>query len=160
MDQITEHLFLGSMEDAANLDLLRQHRIDSVASVAKEAVLDLPWRKIGGLRDEAPKYDLYLAQEDSVPIPQEFIEKYLTWMKQQILYHRRRVLVHCGAGISRAPSFTIGYLMFCGFSWDDAEAWVQVKRANVRIQPHGDLKKSFLKYFNAWPYNTYGLDEE
>ena len=46
----------------------------------------------------------------------------------------KNVLIHCNAGASRSPSFTIAYLMTLGLSFDDAYRYLKERRLLVNVQ--------------------------
>ncbi|ODM92469.1 Dual specificity protein phosphatase 19 [Orchesella cincta] len=59
---------------------------------------------------------------------------------EEAKHHGETVLVHCNAGISRAPSIVIAYLMqFENLSFDNA--WEQVKAARPVIKPNFGFQK-------------------
>jgi protein-tyrosine phosphatase len=87
---------------------------------------------------------LRLNQPDGAAIYPEVLRGFFDWMMLARRDHLS-VLIHCREGISRAPSFTIAWLMWCGLSWDAGE-WV-VRSARPQIRPHAELRRSILEYF-------------
>ena len=96
------------------------------------AILDL--RDQDDHRGGVPKNDvvvLRLGNRDGDPWSQEKIEEAYTFIRTQI--RRGRVLVSCGAGMSRSASMVIGYLVSCGM--DAPSAHGLVRRARPKIAP-------------------------
>lgn len=141
MDQVLDELWIGNVEDANNVALLKTHGITAVVNLTPEQD---HFVKDGGTEAQDFEY-LQLNQPDGEEIPQEKIATFMNWMIRMRVANKV-ILIHCGAGISRAASFTICWLMFCGFSWDQGEAFVRAVRPI--ISPHYNLKKSVLEFFN------------
>jgi len=104
MSKINDWLYLGSKKDAANVEWLAMNGITNVLNVAAELndmtypshidvmkipLLDTPDEKIGELLDTGYSY-LCLVRDSP---------------------KKKKVLVHCMAGISRSPTFVLYYLM-------------------------------------------------
>lgn len=138
MDKILDRLYIGDGADGRNAEALRSTGITSVMNAQLET------DSLGG----AFTY-LRLNQPDCEPIPRVLIDSFLTWMRREMSIPGVKVLVHCGAGVSRASAFTIAYLMSFGFSWDEAEVFVRSKRP--QISPHPALKNSVIDYFGYGP---------
>jgi protein-tyrosine phosphatase len=87
----------------------------------------------------------YMGVEDGVPLPVELLTKGLDFIRENRLAGRK-VLVVCGAGISRSATFVIAALK-------DAEqvrlskAYRDVKRRHPDTMPHPALWKSLCEYF-------------
>lgn len=140
MNQVLNELWIGDQDDANNVALLRDHGIRAVANLTPYPDFFV---ESGGTVAHEFAY-LQLDLQDGEEAPQEKIATFLKWVIG-MRFDRRPVLIHCGAGISRASSFTICWLMFCGFSWDQAEELVKIARPI--IMPHYLLKKSILEFF-------------
>lgn len=138
ISQITERIFIGDQNDGQNLDALRQMGINCVMNAT--GVSD----NLSGSPDF--RY-IRMNQEDGQPIPKATITSFLTFMETIMTDPKAKVLIHCGAGVSRASSFTICWLMTCGFGWEEAEALVKLKRDI--IAPHPVLKESILEYYGT-----------
>ncbi|KAM6934814.1 dual specificity protein phosphatase 19 [Xenentodon cancila] len=112
-------LLLGSQDAAHDFSTLRKHQVSHILNVAfgvENAFLDLFIYKTVSILDH-PDADLLLYIQECC----DFI--------QQARNEKGVVLVHCNAGVSRAPAVVIGYLMSCdGQSFDDAIALVKSAR--------------------------------
>jgi hypothetical protein len=96
MWQITDNLFVGRYRDTVNLALLRAHDIEAMLQLAA--------------RIEQPGIEgLYLDVEDGEPLPAEKLRQGVSFVRDQ-LAAGRRVLIACGAGISRSVTFAIAVL--------------------------------------------------
>ncbi|XP_061580292.1 dual specificity protein phosphatase 19a [Cololabis saira] len=112
-------LLLGSQDAAHDFSTLKKHKVSHILNVAfgvENAFLDLFIYKTVSILDH-PDTDLLLYIQECC----DFI--------QQARNEKSVVLVHCNAGVSRAPAVVIGYLMSCdGQSFDDALALVKSAR--------------------------------
>jgi len=96
MWQITDNLYVGRYRDTVNLTLLRAHNIDAMLQLAE--------------RIEQPGIEvLYLDVEDGEPLPAEKLCQGVSFV-QDHLAAGRRVLIACGAGLSRSVAFAIAVL--------------------------------------------------
>jgi len=142
MNRLNSQLWLGSCEDAANLDALKSAGITAVLNMTKEpdppAVL-------------ANLAYLQLDQDDGVAMPVTQILLGLIWLDNMVNDLNGVVLIHCAAGISRTAAMAIAFLMTVGFSWDEGETLVRAAR--FYIQPHPLLKESVLRALQRWPYD-------
>lgn len=137
LSRLSEYLYLGDQNDATTPGRLESVGIGAVCNLTELT---------DGLAPHWRDQDRYirLNQADGYPISHAVITEFLAWMISQRT-SSRRVLIHCAAGVSRTSAFAILWLMFCGFSWDEAEA--MVKAARPIISPNPVLKESILAYF-------------
>ncbi|XP_037542552.1 dual specificity protein phosphatase 19-like [Nematolebias whitei] len=123
-------LLLGSQDAAHDFGTLRKHKVSHILNVAfgvENMFSDLFIYKTVSIVDH-PDTDLQLYMQDCC----DFIE--------QSRREKGVVLVHCNAGVSRAPAVVIGYLMSCdGQSFDDAISLVKSTR------PASDPNPGFLE---------------
>ncbi|XP_040912726.1 dual specificity protein phosphatase 19-like [Toxotes jaculatrix] len=116
---IKPYLLLGSQDAAHDFGTLRKHKVSHILNVAfgvENVFPDLFIYKTVSIQDH-PNADLLLHIQDCC----DFIQK----------AHSEKgvVLVHCNAGVSRAPAVVIGYLMSCdGQSFDSALSIVKSAR--------------------------------
>jgi len=137
LSRLSEYLYLGDANDVATPGRLESVGITAICNLT-ETTDGLPraWK-------DEDRY-LRLNQGDGIAISFEAITEFIAWMFVQRT-HNRTVLIHCAAGVSRTSAFAILWLMFCGFSWDEAEA--MVKAARPIISPNPVLKESILAFF-------------
>ncbi|KAE8299874.1 Dual specificity protein phosphatase 19 [Larimichthys crocea] len=116
---VMPYLLLGSQDAAHDFGTLRKHKISHILNVAfgvENVFPDLFIYKTVSILDQ-PDADVLLHMQDCC----DFI--------QQAHSEKGVVLVHCNAGVSRAPAVVIGYLMSCdGQSFDDAFSLVKSAR--------------------------------
>jgi predicted protein tyrosine phosphatase len=89
-------LYLGNYKETFNLELLQLHGIKAMLQFAEPV-------------EQAAIPFLYLALEDGNPLPPGMLQKGI-----EFIYHHHqnenKVMVSCGAGISRSVSFIIAAL--------------------------------------------------
>lgn len=154
MDQVNKFLWIGNWADAMDYTTMKTLGIEAVVNLTNQ---DYTWPI-----DPTIKYVLKLGQDDGESIPMEKISLYLT---QMLKYQNEnlKVLVHCGAGISRAASFVIAWLLYphtteflrtgdlllrrlqVGELWNHYED--QLRKIRPIISPHSLLKNSIIQYF-------------
>ena len=121
ISEIIPGLYLGNSRDAQNLDLLKQHQIRNVINASTSIPCYFESEQI---------FDyLRLPCQDSTNqnILQYFQETF-DHIHQKLLANEN-VFVHCQGGISRSPSFVIGYLMkYRSKSFDEAYNLVKTRR--------------------------------
>jgi protein-tyrosine phosphatase len=122
MDWILDNVAVGSWRDAANKTLLSAGKINAILNVRSDD--GDPAKKEANETEEQyciansiaycflPVNDFSPAEIDQLIHGVAFIEKNVKL--------ERRVLVHCGAGLGRSPSFVAAYLIFKGYSVEEA----------------------------------------
>jgi len=133
-----ERLYVGDAADALN-------KADELLAVGITAVMNAT-PQTDNIHSDPRFHYIRLDQADGHPIPVEKIDVFLGWMKLGNLHHRT-TLIHCAAGVSRAATFAIIWLIHCGFSWDEAENLIRLRRS--QINPNLVLKQSVLEFFAA-----------
>ncbi|KAM6978278.1 dual specificity protein phosphatase 19-like [Tautogolabrus adspersus] len=112
-------LLLGSQDAAHDFGTLRKHKVSHILNVAfgvENVFPDLFIYRTVSIMDH-PDADVLLHMKDCC----DFI--------QQARNEKGVVLVHCNAGVSRAPAVVIGCLMSCeGLSFDAALSLVKSAR--------------------------------
>jgi protein-tyrosine phosphatase len=129
MTKIWERLYIGSLADAEELAEGNPHRIATVISLSEIPVAS---------RHEGVNY-LHLSIDDDAPVPihqfygvMDAIGKNIRW---------GTVLLHCGVGVSRAPSVAAAYMDAVGFKNVDA-ALDEIRRVRPFIHPSTVLVES------------------
>ncbi|XP_076024212.1 dual specificity protein phosphatase 19-like [Genypterus blacodes] len=100
---VKPHLLLGSQDAAHDFGTLRKHKVSHILNVAfgvDNIFPDFFIYKTISILDQ-PDANLLLHMQECC----DFI--------QQAYSEKGVVLVHCNAGVSRAPAVVIGYLMSC-----------------------------------------------
>jgi dynein heavy chain/atypical dual specificity phosphatase len=101
--EILNHLFLGGLEDAELLARENPHQIVTVITLSHEPVV----QRVPGIRY------LQFPVRDARPISIAWLNAILTSIEESMT--RGSVLVHCGAGMSRAPTVVAALLDRIGF---------------------------------------------
>jgi len=123
---ITDNVAIGSWKDAEDHDRLYMEGI--------EAILDLGWREPHPHKGFVYKWNLVWPAGPLLDPNQ--VKSALAWLLHQVFIDRRRVLVHCGDGLERAPTIVMLFLYTTGFSINDALSLV--KRKAPETQPRVD----------------------
>jgi protein-tyrosine phosphatase len=101
--KVLDGLFLGGRRDAEALSSANPHQIATVITLCEEPV---------GRRALGIRY-LHFPVRDARPISIAWLNAILTSIEDGMA--RGRVLVHCGAGVSRAPTVVAAMLDRMGF---------------------------------------------
>src|ERR1035438_1671166 len=133
MTQVWEPLFLGSLADAEELAADNPDGITTVISLSEVAVQT---------RREDVNY-VHLPIEDDVPVPVRQFYGVMDAIRMNIRWGT--VLLHCGVGVSRAPSMAAAYIDSVGCKGIDA-ALAEIKLLRPFIQPSTILLNSVKEH--------------
>jgi protein-tyrosine phosphatase len=133
MTQIWERLFIGSFADAEELAAGNPHGITTVISLSEVAVRT---------KREDVKY-VHLPIEDDEPVPVRQFYGVTDAIRKNILWGT--VLLHCGVGVSRAPSFAAAYITSVGYKGIDA-AIREIRKVRPFIHPSTELLESLRRH--------------
>jgi protein-tyrosine phosphatase len=132
MNQIRPWLYIGKYRDTTDLLLLEAHQIGAMLQLAE-------------LVEHPGITSLYLPVDDGVPLPYPMLKKGVDFVKTQ-KDQGRKVLVSCGAGISRSATFAIAALKEIeGLNLSDA--FREINLHHRETLPHPALWKSLCDYF-------------
>ncbi|KAH9588892.1 Dual specificity phosphatase [Trypanosoma melophagium] len=101
MQEIVPGLFVGSYHPATNKEMLTRHRITHILCCI-------------GTQPRFPNDFVYMtisAKDNTTYKISEFFPKTSAFIENVLIKQHSAVLVHCGAGISRAPTIAAAYLM-------------------------------------------------
>jgi protein-tyrosine phosphatase len=138
MDWVTPSLAIGNWQDASDAE--------SLAAAGIETVLQLYGP------DPAPQACavggefLQLAIVDARPLPTGPLGEGVRFIRRH-LRAGRKVLVCCGAGMSRSPTFVAAYLHEEGMDLTAAYRLIQDRRRG--ILPHLELVRSLVEHYGA-----------
>ena len=124
MDRVLDRLWIGSSKDLLSTTPLR--------SLGFVAVLDL--RDAGQARP-LDVTTFALANRDGDPWAAADVNAALAFVYEHVRFGR--VLVACGAGMSRSTSMVIGFLVRCG--WDAPSAYEHLRRAHMEAAPSAKM---------------------
>ena len=136
MDRVLDRLWLGAASDLGSTPL---------KSLGFSGVVDLRDR-VSGAASRGPNEDLgvevhRLNNRDGDPWPVAEVQMTLEFIHSRIA--SGRILIACGAGMSRSACIAIGYLTRCG--WDETSAHAAVKKARPQITPSAAMLSSVLE---------------
>ena len=133
MTQIWQRLWLGGLTDAGRIARGNPSGIDTVISLCEECVAS----KRRGLNY------VCIAIEDDRPIPVGQFDSIMDAIAENIRWGT--VLLHCGVGLSRAPSLAAGWMTAVGYkSFEDSLA--EIKRLRPIIDPSRILLESIRRH--------------
>lgn len=122
--EIVEGIWLGDASDAMDIDTLKEQGIDSVVNCAEKHTLTCEeyypfgWRYLGLECDDSAKYDIL----------GNHLDEFVAFMDECVV-NKKKVLVHCVAGINRSATLLIAYLVRRrGMSLIDAISLCHAKR--------------------------------
>jgi protein-tyrosine phosphatase len=140
MNKINDWLWIGDANDGKNIAAIDAAGIKAVWNATRETdsfPADVK-RRIAYQR---------IDQDDGAPISFDKLDLFTGWLAVQG-WHSRSILVHCGAGVSRAATFGTFALMICsGVSWEECLAAIRAKRPQV--SPNPVLKQSVMEWWAA-----------
>jgi protein-tyrosine phosphatase len=122
MEQILEHLWLGSLDDAERAHLSPLPRIEMLFTL-REKPLEM-----------TPLSYIHMPMPDEVILPaaiwEERVQKLAELQRMQIC-----TLVHCRLGVSRSPALVASYLAHCGMMPTPLKAlgYVMGRRSVVNV---------------------------
>lgn len=131
MDQVRPWLYVGKLAETLDYTRLLTHHIEAMLQLAAEV-------KQPGIAQ------LYLDVDDGEPLPPGALEQGVAFVREH-LAQQETVLIACGAGMSRAPTFAIAVL--CEEEGIGLlEAYAAVVAARGIAMPHRKLWQSLC----AW----------
>lgn len=130
MDWITPHLALGDIDDSFD-----PGGCDAVLNVAGEVPV----------RHGLPCLHLEIADQE--PVPHHLLDRAIAFLASHTAA-RRKVLVHCLAGISRSPSVVAAFLAL-ETDVPPGEALARVQEIRWVADPHPTLWDSVAGYVEA-----------
>ena len=133
MTQVWERLFLGGRDDAEHLFRANPNGITTVVSLCEEQVLR---------RKPGVNY-LHLPIADATPISRVQFRGIMQAISSNI--GRGVVLIHCAAGVSRAPLMTAGWMHVVGYRNIDA-ALAELRKLRPIIDPSSILLMSVKEH--------------
>ena len=104
--EIVEGIWLGNGTDAMDSDVLMRHCIDSIVNCAEKQTLTCAkfypygWNYLGIACDDDANYDILGRHR----------EEFMSFM-DKCIGEKKKVLVHCAAGINRSATLLIAYLV-------------------------------------------------
>lgn len=131
MYEIRDWLLIGKFAETRHQALLNGKKITAMLQLAELV--------------EHPNIEtLYVPVEDGRPLEHELITQGVEFIRQQKA-EGKRVLVACGAGISRSTTFVMAYLME-EEGLDLFDAFGAILPHHPNADPHPELAKSLLAY--------------
>lgn len=133
--RVLPNLLVGSQDVAVDKKLLELHKVTHVLSIG---VPDL----------QIPVDNITHHFLDLLDLPESPLEEKLSeacaFIQNGLSLSGGSVFVHCNAGVSRAPTIVVGYLVKCrGMSPEDALQLVKEKRPCAR--PNEGFRKALVK---------------
>lgn len=133
MTRIWERLYIGGIADAESLAVSNPESITTVVSVSEIPV-------------ESKRRDinyLHFPITDGEPVPVHQFDRILDALCENLRWGT--VLLHCGVGVSRAPSFAAAYMAAVGYKGIDA-ALGDIRKMRPLISPSTVLVNSLKEH--------------
>jgi protein-tyrosine phosphatase len=132
MQQVRPWLFIGRYSETLSADFLERHKIRAVLQLA--APVDHPGITV-----------LYLPVDDGLPVQESALANGIAFIRTEYA-QGNRVLVACGAGISRSTTFAIAALKE-EENLNLLDAFREITKAHPNGMPHPELWKSLCRYY-------------
>lgn len=132
MNQIRSWLYIGKYRETKDFELLSECGIEAMLLLAE-------------LVEHPGINSTYLPVEDGVPIPEELLQQGVQFVLAE-KQKGRRVLVACGAGISRSAAFATAVLKEIE-PLSLLEAFLAVKAVHPIAMPHPAVWKSLCDHY-------------
>jgi len=129
LTKVWQRLNVGSLDDAKRLATANPSGIKTVVTFCHGEVLP---------QAQGIEY-LYIPIADCVPIPVKRFEEIMKAITENI--RKGGVLLHCAAGMSRAPVLCAAFMNRCGYSSFDS-ALAELERLRPTIDPAPILLRS------------------
>ena len=136
MSRLCSRLFLGGIKDAERLATANPEGITAVISLCAEQIA--PKR-----RDI--KY-VRIPIDDARPVTRPQFEVVMSAIAEHI--RGGKVLLHCGAGMSRSPIFAAAWMHRCGYLHIES-ALLEIAELRPTIDPSPALLKSVKEHLKA-----------
>lgn len=139
---VTPHLWVSSQHYRRGLSYLKQHGVSAIVNLrrhddaAKKRVLD--------------SY-LWLPTIDNTPPSLSDIQRAVDFIRTKI-EQRKTVLIHCRAGVGRAPTIAACYLISTGLTPD--AAWQKIRAARPFIFPNASQRQRVQEYYDQHYINA------
>lgn len=124
MDQILEHLWLGSFEDAENAHLSVLPKFGAVVTLCEA-------------QPHTPLELFHMPMPDEVYLDSGIWQARIETLKQ-LQDARATTLVHCRLGVSRSPALVAAYLAYIGLMPDAVRAMSYVKNRRSVVNAHSE----------------------
>jgi protein-tyrosine phosphatase len=117
MDWLLNNVAVGSWKDAANRELLESEAIGAILNVRGDE--RETWAREANKKEAeycafAELKYLHLQLPDVTVATDDQFARGIAFIAANVRLNRRKVLVHCGEGMGRSPSFVAVYLLFSG----------------------------------------------
>jgi protein-tyrosine phosphatase len=133
MTRIWERLWVGGLTDAERLSKGNPDRIDTVISLCGECVAS---------KRRGVNY-IHIPIEDDQPVPVGKFDSVIDAIAENVRWGT--VLLHCGVGISRAPTMTAAWMHVVGYKNIDA-ALEEIRAVRPILNPSNILLESIRRH--------------
>nr|QBK88409.1 MAG: dual specificity phosphatase [Mimivirus LCMiAC01] len=125
---VKNKIYISDLSCARDMDLLKKHNIKEILCLIKNPKHNIDKYKENDIIFHSVK------MADSVDTELSEYFEYTNKIIDDAIKKKYSILVHCFAGISRAPSIVIGYLISKGQTFD--EAFDLVKKQRDCVSPN------------------------
>ena len=138
ISQITDNIYISSIDEASNINILRKHNITYVLNCSDLSNNVAKYTNIKYLflnLIDQPEYSNLLIKK--LPCAHEFID--------DAIKNNAKIVVHCQAGVSRSVSVVIAYLAKT-YNWDIGEAFLYVSKYRSIADPNLGFYEALIKW--------------
>lgn len=129
MSEVLPGLYLGNARNAEDMNLLKQHEITTVINISTSIPCQFE-------DDKVFEYLRIPCHDSSSQNILQYFETTFEYIHQKLIM-KKNILVHCQGGVSRSPSFVIGYLMrYHSKTFDEAHNLVKNQRSIINPNLH------------------------
>jgi protein phosphatase slingshot len=133
MSLVIEQLYIGDISNAKNKKWLKDHNITHIVNTSNEINNYFP--------NNYTYLNLFLQDNQYQSLYSAFEKSYI--FIQNAILSGGVILVHCYAGISRAPSIVIYYIMKLK-GWDCYRSYNYLKKIHVITDPNSGFSKQLV----------------
>jgi len=149
MSKITESLYLGSDNDANNLEQLHAEKITHCLSMVARK-WSTKTRSVSAFRRIIRKC-VPMSDLGNSNVTKLLEEKDVLSFMEDSQKGKNKLLVHCQLGQNRSPTIVMAFLMKQNH-WTLHQAWRKVKQKRVIIQPN----KKYIRQLRDWDMYLHG----
>jgi protein-tyrosine phosphatase len=137
--EVFPHVYVGNFIAACQAEELG---LDAVLNLGEELTLSFPsdskiaYKKLGTL--DGARH----------PISDEIVLEAVNWIDEQIKKGKKKVLIHCRAGIGRSGSVGVAYCFYKNPLWNYEQTLQYIWSKKPDIYPHSGLQESLEHLFS------------
>lgn len=125
LSKITPNVYVGGQHTPKGWAEMQREGISAIVNMREAHKDDAP-------KGIASDHYLHLATVDNTPPSLDDLARGVAFITEQVA-QGRKVYVHCGLGVGRAPSQVGAYLISTGMTTDEAIIWIKSVRPFIHL---------------------------